>query len=140
MTTASNTQRALLEIIPSESLPRFPLDDDSQPFAFSEDRADLERTVEWRPPAQLRNVSPDDLCEIGVQTTAASSRPLWNIRAVWPQRAALPTVSIRERHPRLFLHLVPVAASIAAFVTTLVLAFVLRGPLEHLFGALLGHP
>lgn len=129
-----NHSQPHLEIVPSDSLPRFPLDDDSEP-RLVDDPSDMATTIEMRPTIE---VSPDDLCEIGVRTSATSSRPLWNIKAAFPHRPELRTVSIRERHPMFFRVGVPAIASAVAFFATLVLAFVFHASLEAGFAALLG--
>ena len=131
------SQPRLLEIVPSDSLPRFPMDDDSLPSfgAFDrDDDDDMARTLEVRP---QQPTSPDVLCEIGVRPSDVSSRPVWNIRAAWPSRPAMKTVSIRQRHPQLVRFLLPVLASAFAFGITLILAFMFRGALESALRALL---
>jgi hypothetical protein len=111
------------------------MDDDSSPQMLI-DADDMATTREIRP---SDDVSPDALCEIGVRSSATSSRPLWNIKAAWPSRAPMSTVSMRERHPHLFRLGIPLSASVAAFAITLVLACMFRASLEQLFARLLGH-
>ena len=120
-----------VEILPSDSLPSFPMDDDSE--SRLEDASDLARTIELRP---MRHVSPDNLCEIGVRASLSSSAPLWNIKAAWPGRAPMPTVAVRERSA--WPWALPVAASVGAFALTLIVALAFRGQLEALVAALLG--
>ncbi|GEM_PF-4782987 len=124
----------LLELVQSDSLPRFPIDDDSLRDFGRDDRddEDMARTLEVRP---RQPTSPDVLCEIGVHSSELSSHPVWSIREAFPGRPPLPTVRVRQRHPALFRLLVPMLASVLAFTLTLALAYVFRQPLQLTLGS-----
>lgn len=123
-------------LLPSDSLPRFPMDDDSLPSFGGDwrDDDDMAQTLEVRP---RQITSPDVLCEIGVRASEVSSRPVWNIREAFPRRLQMTTVSIRERHPTLVRLLAPVLASVLAFTLTLAIAFLCRGSLASTIGVMI---